>query len=94
MVDTEAWCLPCQELHREDECPRQDEDSFDSLNFMDMIFIFQEEQVTQEQINEARRWEETKERLRALNQLKDDQKELRRREYLTYTRRNKGSTLL
>jgi hypothetical protein len=57
MVDTEQtpWCSPCQEPHREDECPRRDEDSSDSMNFMDMICNFQEEEVTQEQINEARR---------------------------------------
>jgi hypothetical protein len=38
-VDIEAWCLPCQEPHREDECPRRDEDSPDDMNFMDMICV-------------------------------------------------------
>jgi hypothetical protein len=47
--------LPCQEPHREDECPQRDEDSPNDMNFMDMICVFQEEQVTQEHINEARR---------------------------------------
>jgi hypothetical protein len=62
------------------------------MNFMDMICIFQEEQVTQEQINEAKRRGEREGRLWALNQLIDDQKkELRRREYFTYTRINKAS---
>jgi hypothetical protein len=55
MVDTEAWCLPCQEYHREDEFYRRDEDSFNNMNFMDMIYTFQEEQVTQEHINETKR---------------------------------------
>jgi hypothetical protein len=65
MVDTEQtpWCSPCQEPHREDECPRQDEDSSDSMNFMDMICNFQEEEVTQEQIDEARRQGEREGRL-------------------------------
>jgi hypothetical protein len=62
------------------------------MNFMDMICNFQEEEVTQEQIDEARRQGEREGRLWALNQLTDNQrKELRKREYLTYTRRNKAS---
>jgi hypothetical protein len=86
-VDIEAWCLPCQEPHREDECPRQDEDYPDDINFM--ICNFNDEQVTQEQINEARRIGEREGRLWALNKLTDDQKkELRRREILTYRRKN------
>jgi hypothetical protein len=50
MVETEkaSWCLPCQDPHREYECPRRDEYSFESMNFMDMICSFQEEDVTQE----------------------------------------------
>jgi hypothetical protein len=92
MVDIEAWCLPCQEPHRVDKCPQRYEDSPNIMNFIDMICVFQEEQVTQEHINEARRRGEREGRLMALNQLTDDQeKELRRREYLTYTRRNKAS---
>jgi len=31
IVHTEAWCLPCSEPHREDECPRRDEDSLDDI---------------------------------------------------------------
>jgi hypothetical protein len=89
-VDIEAWCLPCQEPHREDECPRRDEDYPDDINFM--ICNFNDEQVTQEQINEARRIGEREGRLWALNKLTDDQKkELRRREILTYTRRKNAS---
>jgi hypothetical protein len=62
------------------------------MNFMDMVCNLQEEEVTQEQIEEARRHGEREGRLRALNQLKDDQrKELRKREYLTYIRINKAS---
>jgi hypothetical protein len=55
MVDTEQtlWCYSCQEPHREDECPRRDEYSSDSVNFMDIIYNFQEEEFTQEQIDEA-----------------------------------------
>jgi hypothetical protein len=43
MVNTEEtpWCSPCQEPHQEDECPQRDEDSYDSMNFMDMIYNFQ-----------------------------------------------------
>ena len=91
MVDIESWCLPCQEPHKEDECPRRDEDSPNDMNFIDMICTFQEEQVTQEKINESRRRGEREGRIRALNQLTNDEKELRRREYLTYTIRNKSS---
>jgi len=59
---------------------------------MDIILVFQEDQVTQEQINESRRKGEREEILQALNQSTYDQKkELRRMEYLTYTRRNKAS---
>jgi hypothetical protein len=47
-VGIEAWCFPCQEPHREDECPRRDEDSPEDMNFINMICMFQEEQVTQE----------------------------------------------
>jgi hypothetical protein len=58
---------------------------------MDMINNFQEEEVTQEQIDEARRKGEREGRLWVLNLLIDDQrKELRKREFLTYTRRNKS----
>jgi hypothetical protein len=58
-----------------------------------MICNFDHEQVTQEQINEARRIGEREGRLQALNKfLTDDQKkELSRREIMTYTRRNKAS---
>jgi hypothetical protein len=85
-VDIEAWFLPCQEPHREDECPRQDEDYPDHINFM--ICNLNDEQVTQEQINEARRIGERKGRIWTLNKLIDDQKkELRRREILTYRRK-------
>jgi hypothetical protein len=37
------------------------------MNFIDMICVFQEEQVTQEQINEAIRRGETEWRFQALN---------------------------
>ena len=37
-VDVEAWCLPCQEPHMEDKCPRRDEDSPDDMNFIDLHF--------------------------------------------------------
>jgi hypothetical protein len=61
------------------------------MNFMDMICSFQEEEVTQEHINEARIKGERKGRLWTLNQLIGNQKkELRKREYLTYTRINKN----
>jgi hypothetical protein len=52
MVNTKEtpWCSPCQEPHREDDCLRRDEDSSDGINFMDMIFNFREEDITQEQI--------------------------------------------
>jgi hypothetical protein len=63
------------------------------MNFMDMICNFQEEEVTQEQIDEAIRHGEREGRLWALNQLTDDQrKEIRKREYFTYTRINKASS--
>jgi hypothetical protein len=62
------------------------------MKFMDMICNFQEEEVTHEQIEESRRHGEREGRLRALNQLTDDQrKELRKRAYLTYIRINKAS---
>jgi hypothetical protein len=77
-VDIEAWCLPCQEPHREYECPRQDKDYPNDINLM--ICNLNDEQVTQEHINEARRIGERERRLRALSKLTDDQKkELRRR---------------
>ena len=57
-----------------------------------MICNFNNEYITQEHINEARRIGEREGRLRALNKLTDDQKkELRRREYLNYTRINKNA---
>jgi hypothetical protein len=58
-----------------------------------MICNFEKEQVTQEQINEARRQGEREGIIWALNHLTDDQKkELRRRQYLNYTRRNEVSS--
>jgi hypothetical protein len=30
-IDIEAWCLPCQEPHREYECPQQDKYYFDDI---------------------------------------------------------------
>jgi len=76
MVDTEQtpWCIPCQEPHQEDECPQWNEGSPDNMKFMDMICNFQEEEVTQEQIDEAKRKGEREGRLRVLNQLTDDQR--------------------
>ena len=50
-IDIEAWCLACQEPHKEDECSRLDKDYPDDINFIDMICNFEDEQVTQEQIN-------------------------------------------
>jgi hypothetical protein len=56
---------------------------------------FNAEQVTQEQINEARIIGEREGRLQTLNKLTDDQKkELRRRELLTYTKRKNASSPL
>jgi hypothetical protein len=86
-VDIEAWCLPCQEPHREDQFPRQDEDYLDGMNFM--ICNLNDQQVTQEHINEARRIGEREGRLQALSKLTYDQKkELKRREILNYIRKN------
>jgi hypothetical protein len=54
-----------------------------------MICHFNDEHVTQEQINEARRIGEREGRLRALNKLTNNQKkELRRREILIHRRKN------
>jgi hypothetical protein len=62
------------------------------MKFMDMICNFQEEEVTQEYIDEDKRKGARERRLWVLNLLTDDQrKELRKREFLTYTRRNKAS---
>ena len=59
-----------------------------------MICNLKDEQVTQEQINEARRIGEREGRLRALSKLTNDQnKELRRREILTYRRKNYSAPL-
>ena len=71
MVDTEQilWLSLCQEYHREDECPQRDEYSSDSMIFMDMIYNFQEEEDTQEQIDKAKRQGEREGRLWALNKL-------------------------
>jgi len=63
MVDTKASFLPCQEPHREDEFPRRDENSPNDMTFMDMIYVFQEEQVTQEHMNESKRRGEREGRL-------------------------------
>jgi hypothetical protein len=89
-VDIEAWCIPFQEPHREDEFPRQDEDYPDDIKFM--ICNLNNEHVTQEQINEAKIIGERVGRLWAVSKLIDDQKkELRRREILTYKRKNVSS---
>jgi hypothetical protein len=71
-VDIQDWCLPCQEPHREDECPRKDEDYPDDINFM--ICNLNEEQTTQDLVDKARRIGEREGRLRALSKLRDDQK--------------------
>jgi hypothetical protein len=85
-VDIESWCLPCQEPHREYECPRKDEDYPGDIKFM--ICNINDEQVTQEKINESKRIGEREGRICALNKLTGDQKkELRRREILTYKRK-------
>jgi hypothetical protein len=53
-----------------------------------MIFNFNDEKVTQEQINEGRRIRERDGRIQALNKLTDDQKkELMRRDILTYRKK-------
>jgi hypothetical protein len=70
----------CQEPHQENECPQRDEDYLDNMNFMDMICNFQEEEVTHEHIDEAKRQGEREGRLWALSQLKYDyRKEMRKR---------------
>jgi hypothetical protein len=33
-IDIESWCLPCQEPHKEDEFPRQDEDYPDDISLL------------------------------------------------------------
>jgi hypothetical protein len=86
----EAWCLPFQEPHRDDECPRKDEDYPDDIN--SMICNLNNKQVTQEQINEARRIGEREGRIQALNKLRDDQKK-ELREILTYRRKNASAPL-
>jgi hypothetical protein len=62
MVNLEElpWCSPCQEPHPEEECPRREEDSPDSINFIDTIFSFQDDgdddestYITQEQLDEV-----------------------------------------
>jgi hypothetical protein len=49
------WCSPCEAPHLEYECPQRDEDSFDSIKFMDMICNFREEDITQEKNDEVRK---------------------------------------
>jgi hypothetical protein len=50
MVNTEEfpWCLPCNEAHSENECPRWAEEegsgSVDQMNFIDTIFYLQDDE--------------------------------------------------
>jgi hypothetical protein len=63
MVNLEElpWCSPCQEPHLEEECPRREEDSLDSINFINTIFSFQDDgddnskDITQEQLDGVRK---------------------------------------
>jgi len=58
MVNLEElpWYSLYQEPHLEEECLRQEEDSHDNINFMDIIFSFQDDDdeptnITQQHIN-------------------------------------------
>jgi hypothetical protein len=65
------------------------------MNLMDMIYNFQEEYITKEHIDEVRKRGAREGQIRVLNQLIEDQrKELRKKEILTYDRRNKTSNPL
>jgi len=60
-----------------------------------VICNFREEDITQKQIDEVEKRGAREGRLRVLNQLTEDQrKELRKKEVLTYARRNKASVPL
>jgi hypothetical protein len=59
-IEESQWCSPCQEPHPEEECPRREEDSPDSMNFIDTIFSFQDDDdeyvdITQEQLDEVQK---------------------------------------
>jgi hypothetical protein len=55
------WCLPCQEPHPKDECPRktkeEDPGAMDSLNFIDISTLQDDEciDVSEEQLAEFRK---------------------------------------
>jgi hypothetical protein len=101
MVSTKGiqWCLPCNEAHSEEECPRRAKEegtgSAHQMNFIDTIFACQDDEyvdITPEQLEEVRKRGSRKGRLRALNQLDENTKnKLRKKEILTYARRNRAS---
>ena len=76
-IDESQWCSPCQEPHPNEECPRREEDSPNSMNFIDTIFSFQDEEfldITQEQLEEVRKRGATQGRLQLLNQMDENMK--------------------
>jgi hypothetical protein len=61
-IDESQWCSPYQEPHSKEECPRREEDSPDSMNFIDTIFTFRDENdndeyvdITREQLVESKK---------------------------------------
>jgi hypothetical protein len=70
-LEESPWCSPCQEPHPEDECPRREEDSHDSMNFIDTICTFQDDDeyvdIMKEQLDEVRKRGAREGRLRVLN---------------------------
>ena len=98
MVNTKEfpWCSPCNEAHSENESPRRTKEegscSVDQMNFIDTIFSLQYNEyvhITLEKLEEVKKRGARKGQLRVLNQLDENTKNLRKKEILTYARRNR-----
>lgn len=98
MVNTEEfpWCSPCNEAHSENKSPIQTKEEgsgyADQMNFIDTIFSLQDNEyvhITLEKLEEVRKRGARKGQLRVLNQLDENTKNLRKKEILTYARRNR-----
>ena len=86
-MEGSPWCLPCQEPHSKDECPRLREEEYpcpmDKLNFIDIVVTLQDDEhidITEEILEEIRKRAVRRARLEVLNQMDEGLKEkLRKR---------------
>jgi hypothetical protein len=80
-IHVSEWFSPCQEPHPKVEFPRREEDSPNSMDFIDTIFCFQDDNddddyvyITHEQLDEVHKRVARDGWLKLLNEITEDQR--------------------